>query len=72
MSALELWLMLEKVVVGEIGDWGGLETEGRLTDSHDMLDSVGDIVRWAGGRTLSDDLGCRIAGLVSYTACYEV
>lgn len=50
-------------MVGEIGDWGGLETDGRCTDSHDRLVSVGDIVRLLGGRTLSEDRGWRMASM---------
>lgn len=60
MSALEVWLMVEKVVVGEMGDW--VETDGRCTDDQDMVESVGDMVRLFGGRTLSAERGCRIAG----------
>jgi hypothetical protein len=48
-------------VVGEIGDWGGLETDGRCTEPHDKLESVGDMVRLFCGRTLSADRGWRIA-----------
>jgi hypothetical protein len=44
-SALEIVPLFENEVEGEIGDWGGLENEGRWTESHDVFVSVGDIVR---------------------------
>jgi hypothetical protein len=45
VSALDIVPLLEKVVDGEIGDWGGLENDGRWTESHDAFVSVGDMVR---------------------------
>ena len=45
VSALDIEPLLENEVAGEIGDWGGLETDGRWTESHDAFVSVGDMVR---------------------------
>ena len=54
--------MVEYVAVGDCGEIGGLlRGGGHRTDSQLILDSVGDIVRILGGRTLSVDRGCRMA-----------
>ena len=61
-SPLDVWLIVEYVAVGDCGEMGGLFIGGgHRTDSQLILDSVGDMVRISGGRTLSCDRGCRMA-----------
>ena len=65
-SPLDVWLIVEYVAVGDWGEIGGLFMGGgHRTDSQLILDSVGDMVRMLGGRTLSCDRGWRMATLAS-------